>query len=62
MTERLIRKPELRERVGASDASIYRWEKAGNVPRRSRMGKRAVAWRSSDVERWMAGAGQTGSA
>ena len=52
--EYLIRLPELIRLIGLSKASIYRLEKADAAfPHRVRIGQRAVAWRASDVARWV---------
>ena len=48
--DRIIRFPEL-QRVygGASRTSIWRWEKAGLVPKRIKIGPRSVGWIRSEV-------------
>jgi prophage regulatory protein len=40
--------------VGLSRSSIYAFMAAGHFPKPIRIGARAVAWRLSDVENWLA--------
>jgi len=49
---RVLRKPELMTRIGLSDASIYRMEKAGKFPKRIRLGGQSVGWFSDEVDKW----------
>lgn len=51
-TERLIRKPELFNRIGLSDATIWRLEKAGSFPKRVQLGGNSVGWFESEVDAW----------
>ena len=53
MVERILRKPEVQNRVGKSDASIYREEKAGRFPKRIKLGSNSVGWLESEVEKWI---------
>ena len=50
--KRIIRKPELFSKVGLSDATIWREEKAGRFPKRIRLGGISVGWFSDEVEAW----------
>ena len=52
--ETLLRKPDVAGRLGISQSTIQRLEKAGDFPRRVRLGPRAVAWRASEIEDWIA--------
>ncbi len=54
MTERLLRLREVQQRIPYSRSSIYLKISLGEFPRPVKMGKRAVAWREADVEKWMA--------
>lgn len=54
MTEQLLRRPDVEARTGLSRSSIYRMMDEGEFPRPIRVGRRAVAWRASDLERWQA--------
>jgi prophage regulatory protein len=49
---RVLRKPEVMSRIGLSDASIYRMEKAGRFPKRIRLGGQSVGWFSDEVDKW----------
>ena len=40
--------------TGASRASIYRWEKAGNFPQRRQISSNRVGWVESEIQNWMA--------
>ena len=51
--ERFIGKKELRQLVSISPQHIDRMEKAGDFPRRVRLGPGRVAWVLSEVRTWM---------
>jgi len=51
-TNRFLRLPEVRRRVGLSAATIWRLEQAGKFPRRIRIGATAVAWSEAELEKW----------
>ncbi len=51
---RLLRKPVVLDRVGFSKSELYRRIKSGKFPAPIKLGARAVAWRESDVDAWMA--------
>jgi prophage regulatory protein len=53
--ERLIRQPEVLRRVGISKSTLWDWIKADRFPRPVRIGERAVAWKSSEIDRWIEG-------
>jgi len=50
---RIIRKPELFSKIGLSDATIWRMEKAGRFPRRIILGGNSVGWLYSEIEAWL---------
>jgi prophage regulatory protein len=50
----VLRLPEVRARVGLSKSSIYAFIAADQFPKPIRIGARAVAWRLSDIEAWLA--------
>lgn len=54
MSDQLLRRPEVERRIGLARSSIYRMMEAGEFPRPIRIGRRAVAWRASDLDRWQA--------
>jgi prophage regulatory protein len=53
--DRLINKWELETRTSLDITTIYRKMKAGTFPQPIRIGKRRVAWKASDVQRWQDG-------
>ena len=50
---RVIRKPELRKKVGYCDMHISRLEKAGRFPKRVKLGPNAVGWIEAEVDGWI---------
>lgn len=56
MTERLLRYPAMKQRCGYSSRdTYYRLIKDGRFPAPVQLaGGRAVAWRESEIERWIA--------
>ena len=52
--EKLLSSTELAEMVPYSLVHIWRLEKAGQFPKRIKLGARRVAWRSSVVSAWIA--------
>ena len=51
---RLVRLPEVNDRTGLSRTSIYRKMDAGEVPLAVQLGTNAVAWRETELKRWIA--------
>ena len=51
---KLLRKPAVLARIGLSDTTVWRMERAGQFPKSIRISPGAVAWRESDVENWIA--------
>jgi prophage regulatory protein len=53
---RILRRWELRERKGIdySDMHLGRLEKAGQFPRRFKLGKNSVGWLEHEVDAWIA--------
>jgi prophage regulatory protein len=56
-TDRLMRLPEVVAICQRSRTSIYYDVKAGRFPEPVRIGPRAIAWRESDVQEWIAAGG-----
>ena len=52
-TQRIIRKPELFSRIGLSDATIWRMEKAGRFPLRIQLGGNSVGWFDDEIALWL---------
>lgn len=50
----ILRLHDVLEISGASRSSIYLWVSAGIFPPPVKLGARAVGWRRSDVQRWLA--------
>lgn len=56
MQNRLLRIPSVIEATGLSRSSILAMAKSGgsSFPQPLKIGKRAIAWRSQDIEAWIA--------
>ena len=52
--ERLIGRKETLLLIGISNATLWRWIKAGRFPAPMKIGKKKVAWRSSVLAQWIA--------
>jgi len=50
---RILRRPELKERTGLSNAQRDRLEAAGKFPRRVLLSERAVGWHSDEIDDWI---------
>ncbi|MFQ3666339.1 MAG: AlpA family phage regulatory protein [Sphingomonadaceae bacterium] len=50
----LLRLPEVTRRTGLSRSRLYAQMRAGEFPAPAKIGQRAVAWSSEDIERWIA--------
>lgn len=53
-TKKVLRLPDVIARVGLGKTSIYRSISDGNFPAPIALGSRAVAWRESDIDAWLA--------
>lgn len=51
---RYLRQPEVLARVGVSHITLWRWEMAGQFPRRRKIGPKLVAWIESEIDEWCA--------
>lgn len=49
-----LRLPEVIRRTGYKKSSIYNMVRKGEFPRSVKIGPRAVAWDSNEVEAWIA--------
>ncbi|WP_243721972.1 helix-turn-helix transcriptional regulator [Meridianimarinicoccus aquatilis] len=49
----VLRRREVEARVGVSRSTLYEWMKQGEFPLPIKLGKRAVAWRESDINGWL---------
>ncbi len=50
---RIIRKSELLDRVGLSAMEIWRREKAGQFPRRVKLGPNSVGWVEEEIDAFL---------
>lgn len=55
MLDRLVRLPEVVALVGRSESSIRRDVAAGRFPKPVQIGPRAIGWRASEIEAYIAG-------
>lgn len=53
-TERLLRLPEVIEKVGLGKSSIYEGVRLGTFPAPVKLSRRAVCWPASSVDAWIA--------
>lgn len=49
----LLRRTVVQQLIGLSRSSLYAAVKAGTFPSPLKIGKRAVAWRTSDINAWI---------
>ncbi len=54
MQSRLIRSKEVQAITGLPKSSLHNMARAGAFPAPLKLGARAVAWRESDVDEWIA--------
>lgn len=50
---RLLRLPAVQKKTGLKKSTIYAGAKAGTFPKPVKVGSRAVAWRSDELNKWM---------
>ena len=53
-TDRLLRLSEVRTRTALGRITIYRKMRDGSFPEPLKIGARAVRWRESEIEAWLA--------
>lgn len=53
--ERILRLPEVCQRLGVGTTTIWRWAKQGTLIPPVRIGQRSVGWRESDLNDWIKG-------
>lgn len=54
MAEQILRRRQVELLIGVSRSSIYAWIGKGDFPAPVRLGTRAVGWRQSDIDHWLA--------
>ncbi len=52
--DRMLRREEVQQRTALSRSAIYRLMREGDFPLPRRVGQRAVRWRESELEAWLA--------
>lgn len=55
MPETILRLQGVKARTTLSKGSIYRLMQLGQFPRQHRLSARAVGWRKTDIDNWIAG-------
>ena len=50
---RILRKNEIKDKVGLSSVTLWRLERAGKFPSRVQLGPRCVGWLENDVDEWL---------
>jgi prophage regulatory protein len=53
MSNKIIRLPTVKNRVGLSRSSIYLRMSKGEFPKSISLGERAIGWLESDIEQWL---------
>lgn len=54
MTDEILRKPRVLAAIGMGNTWLYAEIAKGEFPAPVKLGARAVGWRRSDVENWLA--------
>ncbi|MDY7091575.1 MAG: AlpA family phage regulatory protein [Acidobacteriota bacterium] len=49
----IIRPKLLAERLGISRVTLWRWERAGMVPKKRKIGPNTVGWLESEILEWL---------
>ena len=53
MMTKVLRKKDIREKLGLSDVTIWRMERDGDFPQRIKIGPNSVGWIESEVDQWI---------
>jgi len=53
MLPQIIRRKDIEKRLKISRSSIYAMMSQGEFPKPVRLGRRAVGWKSTDIEKWL---------
>jgi predicted DNA-binding transcriptional regulator AlpA len=51
--DKIIRLPEVLEKVGLKKSAVYKLIKEGDFPKQVKLGKHASGWIESDVQAWI---------
>ncbi len=57
--ERILRLPEVLDRIGMKRSSLYKRVNDGEFPRQISLGGRIVGWRESEVNAWIESCNKT---
>jgi prophage regulatory protein len=60
MLKNIIRLPAVMAKTGLSTSTIWRYEKAGDFPRRVQLGPNSVGWVVEEVDAWLEQRGRAG--
>ena len=50
---RILRLPDVLERIGVSRSTLYLWVSKGRFPAPIQLGERSIGWIESDVTAWI---------
>ncbi|EJL6396513.1 AlpA family transcriptional regulator [Vibrio cidicii] len=50
---RVLRLEEVKEIVGVSKSTIYKWMNEGQFPAKVSLGPRCVGWLNTDIDNWL---------
>ena len=53
MHDKILRLPAVLEATGLKRTSLYMMRRDGEFPQPVQIGKRAVGWRQSDIQKWI---------
>ncbi len=53
MTDKILRRTQVEERVGLSRSTLYAMIAEGTFPKPIRIGKRAVGWTETSLTAWL---------
>ena len=51
--QKIIRLPEVRERVGLSGSGIYQLINKNQFPKQIKLGSRSTGWLESEIQEWI---------
>ena len=52
--KKILRFPEVEEKIGLSRSTVWRLEKTGKFPQRVRIGLRGIGWYESEIDDFLA--------
>jgi predicted DNA-binding transcriptional regulator AlpA len=51
--DKILHFRHIQEITGRSRTTIWRWEKAGQFPKRVQLGPHGIGWRASEIQAWI---------